>query len=143
MRVKKFSNSFNGYNKIEVNQFVSSVVKEYEGMLTKLKEQDAEIERLRKSMEKYHNIEATLNKTMLLAEDTSNQMKKLAREESKGIVEDAKKNASRIVNDALLKAEKMEQEAESLRRQVINFKRKFRQAVETELEVIEEIAEDI
>lgn len=139
--MRKFNTSFGGYNKQEVNQFVATVAKEYEDMLNKLKKQDEELLTLRRSLEKYQNIEATLNKTILIAEDTSNQMKKLAREESKGIIDDAKRNASRIVNDALIKAEKMEADAESLRRQVINFKRKFRQAVENELEAIEEIAE--
>ncbi len=139
--MRKFNTSFGGYNKQEVNQFVATVAKEYEDMLNKLKKQDEELLTLRRSLEKYQNIEATLNKTILIAEDTSNQMKKLAREESKGIIDDAKRNASRIVNDALIKAEKMEADAEALRRQVINFKRKFRQAVENELEAIEEIAE--
>ena len=140
--MRKFNNSFGGYNKQEVNQFVATVAKEYEEMLNKLKKQDEELLTLRRSLEKYQNIEATVNRTILIAEDTSNQMKKLAREESKGIIDDAKRNASRIVNDALIKAEKMEADAEALRRQVINFKRKFKQAVENELEVIDEIAEN-
>ena len=140
--MRKFNNSFNGYNKREVNQFVATVAKEYEEMLNKLKIQDEELATLKKSLEKYQNIETTLNKTILMAEDTSNQMKKLAREEYKSVIDDAKRNASRIVNDALIKAEKMEQDAEALRRQVINFKRKFKQTIENELDVIDEIAEN-
>ncbi len=139
--MKTFRSSFKGYNKIEVNEFVANVAKEYESMLTKLKAQDEEIEKLKVSMQKYHNIESTLNKTILIAEDTSNQIKKMTREECKTIIDEAKKNASRIVNDALIKAEKMEQDAEELRRRVVNFKRKFKQAVENEMEIIEEIAE--
>lgn len=140
--MRKFTNSFNGYNKQEVNQFVATVAKEYEDMLNKLKTQDEELATLKKCLEKYQNIESTLNKTILMAEDTSNQMKKLAREEYKSVIDDAKRNASRIVNDALIKAEKMENDAEALRRQVINFKRKFKQAIENELDAIDEIAEN-
>lgn len=140
--MRKFTNSFNGYNKQEVNQFVATVAKEYEDMLNKLKTQDEELATLKKCLEKYQNIESTLNKTILMAEDTSNQMKKLAREEYKSVIDDAKRNASRIVNDALIKAEKMESDAEALRRQVINFKRKFKQAIENELDAIDEIAEN-
>ena len=139
--MKTFRSSFKGYNRIEVNKFVANVTEEYESMLTKLKAQDEEIEKLKISMQKYQNIESTLNKTILIAEDTSNQIKKMTREECKGIIDEAKRNASRIVNDALIKAEKMEQDAEELRRRVVNFKRKFRQAVENEIEIIEEIEE--
>ena len=126
---------------MEVNQFVANVAKEYESMLNKLKAQDEEIEKLKKDMEKYEELEVTLNKTILIAEDTSNQIKKLAREESKGIVEEAKRNASRIVNDALIKYQEIEKSAEELRRRVVAFKRKFKQAIETEVEVIDEIAD--
>ena len=140
--MKKFSTSFNGYNKLEVNQFVANVAKEYESMLNKLKAQDEEIDKLKASLIKYQDLETTLNKTILIAEDTSNQIKRMAREESKGIVEEAKRNASRIVNDALLKYQSIEKDADELQRRVVQFKRKFKQAIETEIEVINEIADD-
>ncbi len=140
--MRKFNTSFNGYDKKEVNQFVANVTQEYESILNKLKVKDTEIESLKNQLEKYKNIEATLNKTILLAEDTSNQIKRLAREESKTIMEEAKRNASRIVNDALIKAEKYEQDGEELRKRVVNFKRRIRQSIETEAEHIEDITED-
>ena len=62
------------------------------------------------------------------------QVKKLARDESKGIIDDARRNASRIVNEALMRATKLEQDAENLKRRIVVFKRKFRQAMEAEIE---------
>ncbi len=140
--MKRFSNSFNGYNKEEVNSFVATVAKEYESMLNKLKAQDLEIEKLNSNLEKYQNLEDTLNKTILVAEDASTQIKRMARDESKGIIDEAKKNASRIINDALIKAQKYETDAEELRKRVVAFKKKYKQAIESEIEAIEEIAED-
>lgn len=140
--MKRFSNSLNGYNKEEVNQFVATVAKEYESMLNKLKQQDLEIEKLEADIVKYQGLEQALNKTILVAEDTSNQIKKMAREEYKGILDEAKKNASRIINDALVKAQKYEMDAEELRKRVASFKKKFKQALENEVESIEEIGED-
>ena len=140
--MKKFGTSFNGYNKNEVNSFVRDVTKEYENMLNNLKTRDQEVESLKQKLIQYQSMENTLNRALLVAEDASTQIKKMARDESKGLIEDAKRNASRIVNDALLKATKLENDAEELKRRIILFKRKFRQAIETELEVIEEINED-
>ncbi len=140
--MKKFSTSLKGYNKNEVNDFVANVAKEYENMLSKLKAQDEEMAKLRTELEKYANLEQTLNKTILAAEDTSNQMKRMAKEESMGIIEEAKRDASRIVNDALLKYQKIEKDGEELKRRVVQFKRKFKQAIETEVETIDEIADD-
>ncbi len=132
--MRKFSTSLNGYNKDEVNDFIIKYTREYESLLNKLKSKDQELT-------KYRNLENTLNKTILIAEDTSNQMKKLAKEEVQTILGTAKKDASRIVNEALIKYQEIENDAEELKRRVINFKRKFKQAIETEQEVINEISE--
>ena len=41
--MRKFNTAINGYDKQEVNQFVSEVTNEYEQMLEKLKSKDKEI----------------------------------------------------------------------------------------------------
>ena len=140
--MKKFSTSFNGYNKSEVNSFVKDVAKEYESMVNNLKKRDEEIASLKQKLLQYQNMENTLNKALLIAEDASSQIKKVARDESKSIIDEAKRNASRIVNDALLKAEKLEADGENLRKRIVIFKRKFRNIIETELETIDSIDED-
>lgn len=140
--VEKFNNSLMGYNKAEVNQFVSEVTREYENMLNKLKQKDADIDSLKKELVKYQNFESTLNKTILAAEEVSNNMRSVAKSESKSILDEARKNASRILNDALIKAEKAQSDADMLKRRIINFKRRFRQAVENELDVIDSLDEN-
>ncbi len=139
--MKKFTTSFTGYSKNEVNGFINEVTKEYESMLNNLKQKDKEIEALRKELERYKNLETTLNRALLVAEDASNNIKKMARDEGNGIVQDAKRNASRIVNDALLRAEQVQLEAENLKRRVIIFKRRFKQALEEQITQVNEIDE--
>ena len=140
--MKKFNTSLNGYNKIEVNNFVQEVTQEYESMLNKLKHHDEEMDRLKKDLEKYQNMENTLNRALVVAEDASNQIKRVARDEAKGVIEDARRNASRIVNDALLKADKIEQDAETLKRRVVIFKRRLKSVVDEQIEFIDSINED-
>ena len=123
--MKKFSTSIYGYNKSEVNAFVAEVAKEYESMLNNLKQRDTEITALKQKLIQYQNVENTLNKALLVAEDASNQIKRMARDESKAIVDEARRNASRIVNEALLRAEKLEQDGETLRQRISAFKRRF------------------
>ena len=139
---RKFNTSLNGYNKIEVNNFVNEVTSEYESMLAKLKKQDEDINLLKQELEKYKNMENTLNRAIVIAEDASNQIKKIARDEARGVIDDAKRNASRIVNDALLKADKIEQDAELLKRRVSVFKRRLQNVVDEQIEFIDSINED-
>jgi cell division initiation protein len=135
--MNKFNTSIPGYNKDEVNKFVTEVTNEYENLLNKLKESDAKVASLRAELEHYKQMENTLNRAILLAEESTQNIKKASYDESKVIIEDAKKNASSIVNNALIRSERIETEAEDLRRKVISFKKRFRNLVEENLDEID------
>ncbi len=135
--MRKFNTSFSGYSKIEVNSFVQNVTNEYESMLNKLKARDQEILKLKEELTHYKNLESTLNRAILIAEESTHNIKKSAIEESKVIIEDAKKNASRIINNALIKTEELEKMEANLKRQVNTYKRKYKDYLVTELEEIE------
>lgn len=140
--MRKFNTSLNGYNRLEVNNFVNDVTNEYESMLSKLKKQDEEILKLRNDLEKYQKMESTLNKAISIAEDASNQIKRVARDEAKGILDDARRNASRLVNEALIKSQKIENDAEVLKRRVVVFKKRLRSVVDEQIEFIDSIKDD-
>ena len=84
-------------------------------------------------------MEENLRKAILMAEKTSEQIKLTAYQESDIIVSDAKKNANRIINEALIKAEEIEKETDQLRRNMIVFKKRLKEALETQLELVEDI----
>ena len=84
-------------------------------------------------------MEENLKRAILMAEKTSEQIKLTAYQERDIIVSDAKKNANRIVNEALLKAEEIEKETDNLRRNLIVFKRRLRENLETQLELVDDI----
>ena len=137
--MKKFGNSFPGYNKFEVNSFVANVTKEYEQMLDSLKSRDNEILQLKNELEHFKRMESTLNRAILIAEEASQNIKKTAIEESKIVIEDAKKNASRIINNALMKAEKIEMDANNLKRQVAIYKKRYRAILEEQLDEVDKL----
>ena len=137
--MKKFRTSFKGYNKEEVNSFVSDVVDKYESMLNNLKNRDKEIESLNEKLKHYKEMESSFNRAIIMAENTSAQVKRIARNEAESIINDAKSNANRIINSALLKSEKIEQESQSLHRRVNVMKSRLRQALEQELSILDDI----
>ena len=139
--VNKFNTSLNGYNKEEVNAFVNEVVREYESMLKKLKTSCEVIDDLKKELNHYKENEASLNRAILIAEESTSTIKRAAYEESKVIIDDAKRNATKVINNALHKAERIEEDAESLRRKVAVYKRRFKALIENQLEELEEFDE--
>jgi cell division initiation protein len=137
--MKKFSTSFAGYDKEEVNRFVNDVTKNYESMLSRLKASDAELAQVKVELTKLQEKESTLNRALLVAEDASNQIRRVAKDESQSIIDDARKNASRIINDALIKAEKAEANAEELRHRIDIYKRRVKQVINEQEEMIDDI----
>ena len=135
----KFNYEANGYNRSEVNKFVTDVIKETEGIIKKCKDQKKEIADLKEKLSHYEDLENTLKQSLINAEKTADNVKRLAREEADIIVSDAKHNASRIVGESLLKARKIEDEADRLEKNVKIFKRKLKIIVEQQMAVVEEI----
>lgn len=145
----KFNRTLRGYDPIEVNAFLDKVIKQVENMVGELNEKDEKIAQLeayqkenmmlRQKLEQYRRTEETMNRAIMMAQKTSDQMKVAAHHECEVIINDAKHNANRIINEALLKAEKTEQEANMLRRNISIFKRRLRSIIEAQLEMVEEI----
>ena len=98
--VNKFSTSIQGYKKEEVNDFVKEVTVEYENMLRKLKNSCEIIETLKGELKHYKDIEATLNRAILVAEESTSNIKKAAYDESKVILEDALEIANFYINSS-------------------------------------------
>ena len=137
--MKKFSTSFSGYKKEEVNKFIDDVIKEVENMINNMKSKDLEIEKLKSELEHYKNLESTFNRALLLAEDSGQQIRNTARNESQHIIEDARRNADRIINNALMQADNTKRDAERLKRNIITFKRRLRDILETQMNLVDDI----
>lgn len=137
--MEKFSYETNGYNRDEVNKFINDVIVQTENIVSRCKKQRDEIESLKNELEHYRNLEKSLNMAILKAEETGDNIKRMARNEAEMIIGDAKGNASRIVNESLLRAEKIENRADILERNLKIFKRKLRIIVEQQMAVVDEI----
>lgn len=149
--MEKFTRTLRGYDPEEVNAFLDKIISQVEGMVAEIKEKDKKIaelqglenenKNLKEKLNQYVRMEATLNKAIIMAQKTSEQIRVSAHKESETVLEDAKKNANRIINEALLKAEKTEREANMLRRNINIFKRRVKDIVEAQLEVVNEMDE--
>ena len=137
--MKKFSKSFSGYNTHEVNAFVDDVVKNVDEMLQKMKAKDMEIDRLTKELEHYKSMDATLNRAIVMAEESSKKYRESSLNESDLIITEAKKNANRIINDALTKAEHIEEESQRMRRNIITYKRRIKNLIDQQAELVDDL----
>ena len=137
--MRQFETVFRGYDKQQVRQFLDDVIKNYEVLLEKSKRTEEQNRKLVTENEYYKKMEDTMNRAIYNAENMGDQIKSSARKEAEALISEARHNANRIINDALLKAEKAQNHADQLKRNTNVLKRRLRQIIESQLEVIEEI----
>lgn len=133
---KKFAKKFKGYDEDEVNGFLDQVIKDYELVIREATDSEAEVKRLEERLHHFTNIETTLNKSILVAQETAEEVKANARKESKLIIKESEKNADRIINEALSKSRQVYIEVEELKKQGKVFRTRLRSIVEAQLDLI-------
>lgn len=137
--MRKFDTVFHGYDKNQVHECIDDIINNYEVLLNKSKKTEEQNRLLREKIQYYERIEDSMNRAIFTAETAGDQIKSSARKEADALITEARHNASRIINDALLKAEKAQNHADQLKRNTNVLKRRLRQIIENQLEVIEEI----
>ncbi|BDG48122.1 MULTISPECIES: DivIVA domain-containing protein [Parageobacillus] len=133
---KEFSRGFRGYDEDEVNEFLDQVIKDYEMVIREKKQLEEKVAELTEKLNYFTNIEETLNKSILVAQETAEEVKRNAQKEAKLIIKEAEKNAERIISEALAKSRKIALEIEELKRQSKVFRTRFRMLVEAQLEML-------
>ncbi len=154
--MEKFNRTLRGYDPEEVNAFLDKVIGQVEEILNEIKEKDqkiadleqeqakvSQLEKEKQDLEKkvadYARMESTLNQAILMAQKTSEEMKSSAVRESEIIINEAKNNARRIVNESLLRAERIDRDADSLKRNIKIFKNRLKDIVQSQMEIIDDI----
>lgn len=133
---KEFSRGFRGYNEDEVNDFLDQIIKDYELVLRENKQMKQEIEELNERIEHFGNIEDSLNKSLIIAQETADELKANAQKEAKLIIKEAEKNADRIINEALAESRKISIAAEDVRKQTKVFRTRLKMLIEAQLDMI-------
>ncbi|WP_139367581.1 DivIVA domain-containing protein [Bacillus alkalicellulosilyticus] len=134
---KEFTRGFRGYDEDEVNEFLDQIIKDYEAVLREKKDLFEKMQDLETKLEHFNNIEQTLNKSILIAQESAEEVRRNAQKEAQLIVKEAEKNADRIINDALSKSRKIMIENEELKKQASVYRIRFKMLVEAQLEMLQ------
>ena len=139
---KEFSRRLRGYDEDEVNEFLDQIIKDYEALIRENKELQNQVAALQEKLGHFLNIEETLSKTIIVAQEAADELKNNAKKEAQLIIKEAEKNADRIINEALAKSRKIAMEVEELRKQASIYRTRFRTLLEAQLEMLDNGAWD-
>ena len=136
---KKFSKQMmNGYSVEEVDDFLDELTVDYEKIYKQSTESNTKIESLMQELEKYKNIESTLQNTLIMAQSTADEIKKVAKQEADQIIREAQGKAKEatmeIEKDIAIKTK----ELDDLQKQFDVYKAKMESLLISQLELLKD-----
>jgi len=137
--MKRFTITNDGYNIDEVNRFIDVVIKRLEKLNNENSLLQMKISSLEEELKKEKVNEVKMAEAIMAAQSTSEKIKTLAREEANVIVEEARNNANSIVHEALVTAQKTENEASLLRKNIVVYKNRIKNIIKAQLEIADEL----
>ena len=140
---KKFSKrAINGYSTEEVDDFLDELTVDYEKLYKEASESKQMIEKLNADLEKYKQMESTLQNTLLMAQSTAEDVKNVAKQQAEMIINEAQSAAKeellKLDSDIKLK----EKALEDLQKQIDIYKAKMESLLISQLELLKESVKD-
>lgn len=120
VRKKEFSKKFRGVDPAEVQNFLEQVAEEMESLLNEKNSTRKELDVLRERLTGYMHMEETIQKTLVMAQKTSEEA-----------VENAKKQAELLVQDAKNRGRDIEEQFSQLKSAKKQFVMEFETLLET------------
>ena len=140
---KKFRKKILGYNELEVEEFLTKILEDYEALYKENIELKDKIAVLNEGIQHYKSIEETLQNTLLVAQSTGEEIKKNAYAKAESIIKEAEMKAEQLIADANQEVSKIKYRYEELKRNFGVFKAKIESLVYAQLEMMKDIASKI
>ncbi len=125
-----------GYDKRDVDGFMSDVLANYEELYRSNVEMKDKITVLNDSLQHYKTLEASLQKALMLAEKTSEETLKIAEDKAKSIELEAINKAKEYTANSKIELERVHAQTVTLVQQYTKFKAQFNQLIKTHMDVL-------
>jgi cell division initiation protein len=139
---KNFKSGF-GYDKKDVDAFFREVLRNYEILYKENVELNDKISVLNEGIQYYKTIEKTLQKALVLAEQTAEETKNAANKQAKAIEKEARGQAKLIVADAQSELDRIQQMTINLVQQYEKYRIQYKQLAASQIELLESPTFDI
>ena len=139
---KDFKKGLRGYNVDEVHEFLENLAEEYEVLYKENSTLKERIGFLEEKLEHHIKIEATIQNTLVLAQNAAEQAKSVAQKESELILKSANESSQRMLDRAHEDVLKINDDYEKIKQEFMKFRTKFRGFMNCQIEMFEELEKD-
>lgn len=134
---KEFEKGFRGYDTASVDAFMAELVHDYETLYRDNREMTDKIEQLEKRIAQYEQMEATMNNTLVLAQETGENVKNAARKEADLIIQEAEQQRKLILEDAERSLREGQEKYSIIRNEVAVFKARMESILNSQLQLLD------
>lgn len=134
---KVFKKSMRGYAIDEVDEFLDEVIKDFESLYKENLELKEQIVSMKDNINRYREMENTLQSTMVLAQKMAEEAKRNAEKEAELIIWEARKKAEQIVSGAQDQITESARKLENMRSFENQLVFKLKNFLKTQLELLE------
>lgn len=110
---KEFKRGFRGYSEEDVDAFMNNIAGDYEKVYREYCELKERCDSLQDKLTQYEKMEATMNSTLMLAQQTAENVKVSARKEADLILQEAESKKKQMLDETMMNLQKSQQEWKS------------------------------
>lgn len=136
VRKQTFRKTMRGFDPEEVRIFLDMVADEYERVLQENGMLSEKVRYLSERLEEYHNLEKTLQNSILTAERIASESREQSRSEAESIINDAHVRSERILEDSRSRLRLLGEQIHHLSRQKELFIQRFNDLLEGQIQFL-------
>jgi cell division initiation protein len=141
IRHKEFARAMRGYKDLEVDEFLDDIADEFERLFNENIDHKERLESLEEKNEQYKNIEETLKKTLVSAQQQAEELKQNAKKEADLILRDAELKARSILNDSYAERQKIQRSVQALKQKQEDLKYQMRSLLDSYTNLLDQDGE--
>lgn len=132
----EFKKSLRGYKEDDVDEFLDKVMVDFERLYNENSELKEKLEEMNNNIGKYKNIEETLKRTLIVAQNAADELRSNSMKEAELVIQEAKQKIRDMNADANREIKKSQIEYEEVRKEMQIFKTRFKTLLEAQLELV-------
>lgn len=137
---KEFTRGVRGYKEEEVNEFLDEITIDLERLLEELRATKEENSRLVMELERHRGTEGTVLETLEAAKTLMADISSSAEKRADILLKNAELDAQLMTKEAREMADRITEESAALKARFINFRSRYKQLLESELQRFESLS---
>lgn len=137
---KEFTRGVRGYKEEEVNEFLDEITIDLERLLDELRATKEENSRLVEELERHRGTEGTVLETLEAAKTLMADISSSAEKRADILLKNAELDAQLMTKEAKEMADRITEESAAIKNRFINFRTRYKQLLESELQRFESLS---